>query len=695
MKILFAPAGLVLPLMLICSMSDANALTLGRARGAALLGQNLDLSVAAQFGPDEEAVVSCFQAEVFYGDSRQESGKVSVTALPSVGPQSISLRILSEVKVDEPVVTVYLKATCGQKTSRKYVLLADLPSEPASALALPRTTSVLLNAQSSKTDLVVGPSLPAMVASLDAAKPVGPAMPSIKSSANKGKNKSLASNTSGGASKNGGLADESKVSKRSRLKLTPMDGLTERDPVLKSTTELLTVPVEDLQKRVEALATWRALNASAQDVLRDEARMQSLEGEMRSLTAVTAKNRQSLEEITARLAEAEAQRYSNPVVYGLMAALLACFGGMAFLWNRRQSVGDGVPWWGGDSAQESLYEPAPVKPNKLDPVGALNDQAAPSAALTIAPSVAGPASIQTVDIDLDLGVSPAAAVEPQGASFGVPSIFSRNSEYPSISRRDFGASISGVLRSVNTKEMLDIRQQADFFMALGRHEEAVAILETGVVAGAEANPLVYLDLLKLLHTLSRKSEFDVRRDQFNKLFTGLVPPYTSFHFGGNSLEAYPQVCTQISNLWPTSQAIEYIEFCMVRTPTDAPDQGFDLEAFKELLMLDAIAKHLEAPNMTTIAPFSASKDAHPTADLAAGPGPDRFGTPSTVPVPVASSMDARGDTANVDLDLSELDGNLIDFDISNYEKSAGDDPVADSIPDFNVGSSDEPAGRQG
>ena len=141
-----------------------------------------------------------------------------------------------------------------------------------------------------------------------------------------------------------------------------MDGLPERDPVLKPTTELVTAPVEDLQKRVEALAMWRALNASAQDVLRDEARMQSLEGGVKSLTDVTAKNRQSLEEISARLAEAEAQRYANPVVYGLIAALLACFGGLAFLWNRRSNSSEGTPWWGGDSAQASLYEPIVAKP---------------------------------------------------------------------------------------------------------------------------------------------------------------------------------------------------------------------------------------------------------------------------------------------------------------------------------------------
>ena len=694
MKIFFSPAGLVLPLVLICSLSEGNALTLGRARGAALLGQGLDLSVVAQFSPEEEVSSSCFEAEVFYGDSRQESGRVSVKVQPADGPQSLALRIQSEAKVDEPVVTVYLKATCNQKTSRKYVLLADLPSDPAAAVASVRAPSVPANVSIAGDDRSSAASN-----SSAAGGNAGSQSQSIaKPASNKAKNRSTAT-AAGSASKASDGLVSLKASRRARLKLTPMDGLSDRDPVLKSTTELLTSPVEDLQKRIEALATWRALNASAQDVLRDEARMQSLEGGLKNLTDVTAKNRQSLEEVGNRLAEAEAQRYANPVVYGLIAALLACFGGLAFLWNRRPGAVERAPWWGADSAQESLYEPNAAKAVPIIKIHGSDDVGVPARMAPVATQSAlvNPLSVQSVDIDLGMGEDPDTAdtADTQLPSSSLSSAFSKDTDYTSVNRRDFGLSISGALRSVNTKEMLDIRQQAEFFMALGRHDEAVAVLESGIANGANANPLVYLDLLKLFHTLSRKSDFDKCRDQFNKMFTGLVPVYTSFHLGGNALEAYPQVVAQITEMWPTSQAIEYIEFCLVRTASDAPDQGFDLEAYRELLLLDAIAKQLEAPNVTTIAPFSTSGAPASMGDTVSETGSNRFGTPSTVPVPVAvPQLPTASPADSVDLDLSELGGNLIDFDISNYEKSAADD-AADSIPNFNVGSSDEPAGRPG
>jgi tetratricopeptide (TPR) repeat protein len=660
MKIFFAPLRLVLPLMLTCGILDAYAMTLGRVSGVTLLGQTLDLSVAAQLAPEEELSQTCFEAEVFYGDIQQESSKVVVTASATVGARLQSVRIQSATKVDEPVVTVYLKSTCGQKTTRKYVMLADLPSEPTVGAVLPTNADLPAIGSIAKAEL-------------DSTKAPGRTVTLATTAA----------------------TAKTNSNKRSRLKLDSLERVLDRDPVLKSTMELVTTPLNDLQKRVEALATWRALNAGAQDVLRDEARMRSLEGNMKSLTDASAKHRQSLEEISNRLADSESQRYANPFVYGLIAALLACLGGAAFLWTRRANFGERAPWWRGESAQESMYEPAASKPLVVERPGDLGkfDRAEDSAVAAKSSRAEKSATVQSVDIDLDLSEASPSAPTSQFPSFIPPSVEAKDSELSSYSRRDFGLSLSGALRYVNTKEMLDVRQQADFFMALGRHEEAIAVLESGIARTADANPLVYLDLLKLFHTLSRKSDFDLCRDKFNQLFTCLVPIYTNFHLSGNSLDAYPQVCAQIANLWPTSQAIEYIEFCLVRTPADAPEQGFDMEAYRDLLLLDSMAKQLGASNVTTIAPFSAAVGSYPTTDDSTGLGADRFCTASTVPSPV-NLPEIQSTADNVDLDLSDLDGNLIDFDISHYEKSGIDTLGGGIAPVFQAGASDEPVGHQ-
>ena len=124
-----------------------------------------------------------------------------------------------------------------------------------------------------------------------------------------------------------------------------------------------------------------------------------------------------------------------------------------------------------------------------------------------------------------------------------------------ISKINFAGSMTTTLRAVNTKEMLDIRQQAEFFMTLGQHQEAVDILAENIDAGLEANPLVYLDLLKVLHTLGRKAGYDHYRNAFNAIFSGRVPEYAGFNHGGDGLEAHPDVCRRIVQLWPSEEAV--------------------------------------------------------------------------------------------------------------------------------------------
>jgi hypothetical protein len=219
--------------------------------------------------------------------------------------------------------------------------------------------------------------------------------------------------------------------------------------------------------------------------------------------------------------------------------------------------------------------------------------------------------------------------------------------------------------------MLDVRQQAEFFMALGQHDEAVRLLESNILGSADCNPLVFLDLLKIFHTLSRRTEFERYREEFNAQFTGRIPPYASFLSEGNGLEAYEDICNQIVVLWPTDYTIDYIEQCLVRLPEDAPEQGIDLEAFKDLLMLYGVLKRLDQGNDSGHAPFSASR---------VGPALNTALVPAmTAPQPVTAVENSAATSPvdidlDLDLDLSAVqapgtpksDNNLIDFDMSEY-----------------------------
>ena len=99
----------IVGVVLLCVAFGSEALTLGRVRGAALVGQPLDMVVPVQMDAGEDASSLCFDADVFHADTRQEASRVRVVVEATAQPQTVNVRVLSSAVVDEPVVTVYLR----------------------------------------------------------------------------------------------------------------------------------------------------------------------------------------------------------------------------------------------------------------------------------------------------------------------------------------------------------------------------------------------------------------------------------------------------------------------------------------------------------------------------------------------------------------------------------------------------------
>jgi tetratricopeptide (TPR) repeat protein len=445
---------------------------------------------------------------------------------------------------------------------------------------------------------------------------------------------------------------------KARLKLAPLDLSEVRDPTLSMSNEIVYTPGEDPTQRAQAQALWRAINTSPEDVLRDSARLIALEGEFKNIQGQTAKNRQLMEELTVRLDSAEQQRYANPLVYALALLLIACVGTMVVGWRRLKAAESGEsPWWKESQLGEQEV-PAPRKSLRELVAKRVKEPPVVSRPMkhTTQIPVAVPAkSLAEVDIDLQLAESafadlgkPNPRSNPQTKAVEEDA---QESSFGSDAKPSFVHSVNSIMREINTQEMLDVRQQADFFLALGQYDEAIAVLKSNINANAESNPLVYLDLIKVYHTLSQKTGFYQYRDEFNQLFTGHVPEYATFNDQGNFLDSYPDVCEHIVSLWPSTEALKYIEQCLVRTPEMDPSQGFDLEAYRELLLLHGVAKRIVSDSESELMPFSTLKFPSVPAPLAPSPV-------MAAAKPVMSTLAPAG----VDLDLSEPADNLIEFD---------------------------------
>jgi hypothetical protein len=636
---------------LLLGSTCSEALTLGRVRGAALLGKPLDLSVLVQYAADEDVSSACFEADVQYGDTPLERSRISVTTQPGSQPNSQVVRITSSAGVDEALVRLTLRAVCAPKASRQYTLLSDVVSDLAGAAAVARIAT-----SAEAVDRPTGASTMA-----GSAKPVAaaPAVPVTTAS------------TGAAQARPAAVAPRQVVQQKARPSVKQAMPATHAIASSKG-SPVNAAALEDLQRRVDEIAQRQA-GSSADEALKSEARTKALESDIRGLQLVTAKNQQNIQMVATALENQASQDYTRPLAYGLGGLLLACLAALAYVAQRMRSSGfSAAPWWSGEPgqapSQAALAAARATVPGALGthhsrPVGL--DAASAKARDTSQGS--GPASLEanpdtgagTVSMDFT-APAPVLLAEPHAGDLA------------RAARPDFAPSAPGNMKSINTREMLDVRQQAEFFMALGQHDEAVRLLESSIRGSADCNPLVFLDLLKIFHTLSRRADFERYREEFNAQFTGRIPPYASFLSEGNGLDAYEDICNQIVVLWPTEYTIDYIEQCLVRLPEDDPEQGMDLEAFRDLLMLYGVLKRLDQGYDSNLAPFSTSRsEQSQNAPLVAV---------MTAPLPItpAGGFDAATAPMDIDLDLDlNLDelgdpvlpspqNNLIDFDMSDY-----------------------------
>jgi hypothetical protein len=550
----------------------AHAFTLGDLRGSAVIGRALDVSVLVQTGEGEEANAACIRAEVFHADVLQATPRVTVTPGREGSAQSL-IRIESPVSVDEPVVAVLVRASCGSTTQRRYVLLADFPVVPdiaavTSAPLAPKVPLVDAPAEMSGPTALSVSGLAASDKPVLAAKakprkrvvPAVPANPSTVKSAEKAKHS---------------VAVAPRPAGQAVLKLDPLDVLSDR---------------------VDASDTFMDFSP-AQDALRYSRQIASLETDLKALRAQSASNEKLMLDLRTKLQQAEQGQTPAGLLYILLVALVASLLLVLWLWRTRQTdkraiVSQASSAWWTPPEQDAPVSILAVDPGETHAHGVAQEAstkatapAALNAAPVVVPGVAKAAPVlQTVpaalpmpdtsglDIDLDMAFSVPMPLG-EGADNTTANVpFETNS-----------------IRHISMDPILDVRQQAEFFVSLGQSDRAMVILKKQIAETAEPNPLLYLDLIGLYHSLGMKLDFREQRDVFHRLFNGVIPDFPAFNIPGRDLESYPEVVSVLTRLWPSMDALAFLSACIFHDEQRMNRQTYELIAFKDLLLLHALA----------------------------------------------------------------------------------------------------------
>ena len=553
------------------SLTDpARSASFGRLSANAVLGQTLQAVVPVKLDDGERLSAECVFVEIYAGDSRLPPGQVRVQILPSANGSDWVAQITTTSPVEEPILEINLLAGCDRRFTRRFTVLADPPlsvvprsmSQPVPGdgaaesvpVAAPAMDTAALPARAVRKPRSVGTNAEAPHGAGVEAQARAGAAPHAPKSSKVPKPSSVAA-TSGVRSRESG-----------RLVLEAGDG-----PLLRMDWEepLLTgqVPPPD-----EA--------ASSAD-----ARLQSLEGALDQFKRDGQAAQTRAQVLERQLADSNAAARLQPWLYAALAAALALAGGLFWKLRRQQKIAQEAAWWASSDGK-----PVTARADDEDAhsvMGPADWSGSGSDGLLVASGMEPPE-------DWEL---PHAAPAPQPASIAAASTAPLQD-----SPAGFGAGfnplgtqplepLSSPTREVSVEELLDLEQQADFFIALGQEDAAVDLLMAYLRSTGGQSPLPYTKLLEIYRRQGDRSAYERIRARFNRRFNAYAPDWDVGPQVGRQLEDYPEAVEQMQAVWRTPlDAMATLEAMLFRR--DESQDMFDLPAYKDVLLMYSIARDL-------------------------------------------------------------------------------------------------------
>ena len=266
---------------------------------------------------------------------------------------------------------------------------------------------------------------------------------------------------------------------------------------------------------------------------------------------------------------------------------------------------------------------------------------------------------------LSFGVEPTVAIVPRAAIKGrepdrsiddeEDSAMARTTVLPPNVRVDSpsppraGLHDSPTPRDVSIEELIDVDQQAEFFIAIGQDQAAIELLVAHLRNTGGGSPLTYLKLLDIYRRLGEKEDYERTRSRFNHRFNAHAPEWGADLHAGRSLEDYEGVLPRLQAAWPRPlDAMAELEALLFRK---SRGELFDLPAYRDVLFLYALARDLlERDNLLSGGDLGNVDLLLPLNLDAAGTAPARVGdSRATTDMPLDDHP-----TAPLDLDLTPL-----------------------------------------
>lgn len=607
----------------------ASALGLGAAPQSVLMGVPLEFSIPVQLEPGEVLDAECLAAEVQIGERRQPAFGVRAALDATTDARQPWVRVATLATVDEPVVNVSVSVGCHARVTRRYTVFADPPlTGPGLAPASPEP------APSAATAPAAGAARAAATGAPSASEPTarsvavaGPAAEAIERGATPAKRSARARKPRAGG---------------------PVAAVRAGTPAPAPRLALEAPDPEVLHRAVAAALAEQQASAAAAAALAASAasaagsRMQALEEQLAALRAEGTLQREQMQLLRQRLAQADTARAWMP---WLLAVLAGSVGLALWLgWRLHLARHAQQPQWWAEArqmladARRDDQVPQPLDIARPQPKAAAKVQRPPPAHERDGPVSAARARASEGDWVQE-------ATTPRPAPLLV------EPELPTIAEP---VAAAGASRAVSVDELIDLEQQAEFFVVLGQDDAAIDLLMGHLRDSGGTSPLPYLKLLEIYRRQGDREAYERTRTRFNQRFNAYAPDWDTDMQHGRSLDGYPEVMARLERAWPAPiDAMAELEALLFRK-----DGGevFDLPAYREVLMLYSLAHEMmgrtgnEPPGVDVLLPL----DSHFQLDVTA-PMPGASVGERTIVVTPDIALDRPTQFSSVDLELADLE----------------------------------------
>lgn len=579
--------------LLALAVQPSMAVGFGRVVNTTVLGQPLDVAVPLSADPTEQITAECVSAEVTIGDSALPVGAVQWRLDPQPNSTGVQwLRVHSSVRVVEPVVSVTVSAGCSFRVQRQFTVFVDPPlSSHEASLPAAADVEAAATAGASKTgtanvagaSMVVGQSAPSHAdREAEPARPVSarPQRRRARSAVSNAKTKPPVARAAARKGRPTASAAARVRTATPRLQLergsaAPAAAVVASAPVAPAVADAAASAAAMLAAAASAASeAERASQEQQQQIAELQRRLEQSQLDTNLSNAKAAK-------LQARLEAAEANRYSLPWLVAFTAVVAVSLFGLGVLLDRRLARRPRPNSW---NVERTHTRPAPSAPRPAQSAAPASHRAPAETEHEVPEALAstGPLMFST-----PVPYQPTVPVaEPWTASVVIESP-EAEAMVVSGSRRH-GDAVRSAL-PVTAEALIDLQQQAEFFVALGQEDTALDLLDGFTRGAGGACPMPYLMLLDMHQRRGDQAAHGAVRDRYERRFNRASPAWGDVLAPSTSIADHVEEMHRIESVWADpAAAMRLVESLLVHggTPADA----FDLHCLGELQFLYLLAR---------------------------------------------------------------------------------------------------------